>query len=106
MLLESLPPQAKEHFENKIAVFIHWWQCHDVDVGESYQQGIPDEQPFELENAPGGQRRPSWRRIAKVLLRYDYWCKGLSFSQHKSDAYERYLKVMKSRRARWGIFAS
>lgn len=105
LLLESLPPKTREHFENKIAVFIHWWQIHGGDFGEDYSRGIPDEMPRELENAPGGQRRPSWRRICKVLLRYDYWCKGLSFSQHKSEAYERYLKVMKNRRRQWGIFA-
>ena len=46
---------------------------------------------------------PSWRRVCKALLRNDYWCKGLSFSQHKSAAYEKYLKVMKTRRRAWGM---
>ena len=27
----------------------------------------------------------SWRRICKVLLKNDYWCKGLSFSQTKKE---------------------
>ena len=47
---------------------------------------------------------PSWRRICKALLRNDYWCKGLSFSQTKSNAYAAYIKVMKNRRRRWGIW--
>lgn len=96
LLLESLPPKTREHFENKIAVFIHWWQQR------GYPQGIPD----EMDSAAEARRDvPSWRRICKALLRYDYWCKGLSFSQHKSQSYEKYLKVMKNRRAKWGIWA-
>jgi predicted phosphoadenosine phosphosulfate sulfurtransferase len=95
LLLESLPPKTQEHFKNKIAVFIHWWQ-----VNSGYDT-IPDEADPKDE----AQRKvPSWRRICKALLRYDYWCKGLSFSQHKSQAYERYRKVMEKRRQQWGIF--
>lgn len=93
MLLEGLPPKTREHFENKIIVFIRWW----VDRG--YSNGIPDEAPPDGE----AQRRvPSWRRICKALLRNDYWCKGLSFSQHKSQAYERYRRIMENRRRKWG----
>lgn len=94
LLLESLPPRTKEHFSNKIATFIHWWQ------ERGYPNGIPDEADPKQE---AKKEVPSWRRIAKMLLRNDYWAKGLSFSQHKSEAYERYLKIMKKRRERWGI---
>jgi predicted phosphoadenosine phosphosulfate sulfurtransferase len=45
----------------------------------------------------------NWKRICKVLLRNDYWCRGLSFGMHKSGAYEKYRKIMKKRRAQWGI---
>ena len=41
---------------------------------------------------------PSYRRICKTLLRNDYWCKGLGFSQHKSKAYQKYLDLMKRRK--------
>lgn len=95
LLLESMPKRTAEHFKNKIAVFLRWWQ----DRG--YPKGIPDEMDAKIEAA---RKVPSWRRICKALLRYDYWCKGLSFSQHKSNAYEKYLKVMKRRRRKWGIF--
>ena len=36
-----------------------------------------------------------WSRVCKSLLRNDYWCKGLSFSQQKSTAYEAYRERMK-----------
>ncbi len=95
MLLASQPPQTREHFENKIAVFLHWWAVR------GYPNGIPDEAAPEDEAA---KRAPSWRRICKALLRNDYWCKGLSFTQQKSAAYESYRKVMKNRRKQWRIF--
>ena len=93
MLLESLPPKTKDHFENKIATFIHWWKLKGYN-------SIPDEADPKAE---AEKETPSWRRICKALLRNDYWCKGLSFSMHKSESYERYQKIMKKRRASWGI---
>lgn len=95
LLLESMPPQTKDHYEDKIAVFLHWWQAH------GYPDGIPDEADIHLEAA---KKVPSWKRICKALLRNDYWCKGLSFTQTKSEAYEKYKKVMKRRRQAWGLF--
>jgi predicted phosphoadenosine phosphosulfate sulfurtransferase len=96
-LLESMPPSMREHYCNKIAVFLHWWR------ERGYPDGIPDEMPHRLEAGTDGERVPSWRRICKALLRNDYWCKGLSFSQTKSDAYERYKRIMRKRRAAWGL---
>lgn len=90
MLLNSMPERTAEHYKNKIAVFLKWYS------DRSYAQGIPDDGPFD-------KSAPSWKRICKALLRNDYWCKGLSFSQHKSAAYEKYLKLMKRRRAKWGV---
>jgi predicted phosphoadenosine phosphosulfate sulfurtransferase len=77
-------------------VFLRWW----ADKG--YPYGIPDEADPKDEAA---RDVPSWRRICKMLLRNDYWAKGLSFTQTKSEAYERYLKIMKRRRTEWGILA-
>ncbi|MDI6872608.1 MAG: DUF3440 domain-containing protein [Bacillota bacterium] len=93
LLLESLPPQTKEHFERKIAVFLHWWAEHGYAT-------IPDEADPKEEAA---KKAPSWRRICKALLRNDYWCKGLSFSQTSSTAYEKYKAIMKRRMQRWGV---
>lgn len=90
-LLSSMPPQNKEHFENKIAVFLKWY------AERGYPRGIPDEGSIT------DKKTPSWTRIVKALLRNDYWCKGLSFTQHKTGAYEKYNKMMKQRRQQWGI---
>ena len=95
MLLESQPPQTRQHFENKISVFLHWW------IMRGYPNGIPDEADPAEEAA---KRVPSWRRVCKTILRNDYWCKGLSFTQQKSTAYEAYQKVMKNRRRKWKVF--
>ena len=94
LLLESLPPKTKEHYSNKIAVFIHW------HMERGYPDGIPDEMDPKLE---ASKSVPSWRRICKVLLRNDFFCKNLSFSITKSQSYERYKKLMEKRRSTWGI---
>jgi predicted phosphoadenosine phosphosulfate sulfurtransferase len=94
LLLASMPERTREHFENKIAVFLHWWE------ERGYPRGIPDEAPAKQE---ANKEVPTWRRVCKALLRNDYWCKGLSFSQTKSEAYQKYLKVMKRRRQKWGM---
>jgi predicted phosphoadenosine phosphosulfate sulfurtransferase len=91
LLLETLPPAAREHYENKIAVFLKWY----TDRG--YPRGIPDEGPVNTKDAP------SWTRIAKMLLRNDWWAKGLSFTQTKSESYERYKKIMAKRRQLWAM---
>lgn len=93
MLMESMPPVTKDHYEDKIAVFLHWWH-------ERGYRDIPDEGEIHDEAA---KTVPSWKRICKALLRNDYWCKGLSFSQTKSTAYEKYKKIMKKRKQSWGI---
>lgn len=92
MFLNSLPPKTKEHYENKILLFRRWW------IERGYSPDIPDEAEYDLE-----QKRdvPSWRRVCKSLLRNDYWCKGLGFSQHKSDAYLKYLDLMRRRKQKW-----
>lgn len=95
LLLESMPPMAREHYRDKIGVFLRWWEQR------GYESGIPDEAPNDEEAA---KAVPTWRRICKTLLRNDYWCKGLSFSQHKSGAYENYRKLMKKRRRQWKVF--
>jgi hypothetical protein len=53
---------------------------------------IPEEAPPELEAKCWA---PSWRRMCKVLLRNDYWCKGLGQTQPKSEAYVKYKQIMK-----------
>lgn len=92
LLVASMPAKTKEHYQNKILLFRKWW------MERGYPEGIPDEGCPRLE---AEKKIPSWRRICKSLLRNDYWCKGLSFTQHKSDAYQKYLELMKRRKAKW-----
>lgn len=94
MLLDTLPPLAKEHYSNKITIFLRWWELR------GYPNGIPDEAD---PNDEAKKQVPSWRRICKALLRNDYWCKGLSFSQTKSESYEKYRKIMRNRKRQWGV---
>ena len=89
LLVESMPPKTKEHYKNKIWKFIKWWQTR------GYPDGIPSEIDYKLEV---NKLAPSWRRVCKSLLRNDFWCKGLGYSQTKSEAYERYIKFMKEKR--------
>lgn len=91
-LLNSMPSATKNHYENKISVFLKWWDAR------GFQSGIPDDGDVSDKN------KPCWRRICKTLLRNDYWCKGLSFSQTNSAAYKKYQALMTRRRAEWGIF--
>lgn len=94
LLVKSMPPKTQEHYENKITMFRKWWQ----DRG--YPEGIPDEADYHIEAA---RKAPSWRRVCKSLLRNDYWCKGLSFTQHRSEAYQKYLDLMRRRKAVWQL---
>lgn len=89
MFLNSIPDITKEHYLNKIYTFIKWWE------ERGYETGIPDEAPYLLESK---KLAPSWRRICKSLLRNDFWCKGLGFTQHKTDAYKKYLDLKKRQR--------
>ncbi len=89
LLLESLPQTTREHYQEKFRVFIGWWKKR------GYADEIPDEAPQVLES---GRIAPSWRRMCKVLLRNDYWCKGLAFTQPKSEAYGKYLTIRNAKR--------
>lgn len=74
-LLGTMPPYQAEHYREKINKFLSWWSTEGVEA-------IPDTADLKLESA---RKAPSWRRICKVLLKNDYWCKGLSFAQTKRD---------------------
>lgn len=94
LLVNSMPPKSQEHYRNKIMLFEKWW------MERGYPNGIPDEAAYEMEAA---RKAPSWRRVCKSLLRNDYWGKGMGFSQHKSEAYTKYLALMKKRKEKWGV---
>lgn len=83
LLLKSLPKKTREHFIGKFKGFIQGWR------GRGYSE-IPDEAPKVLEDKHWA---PSWRRMCKVILRNDHWCKGLGLTQPKSAAYARYMEI-------------
>lgn len=74
-LLSTMPPYLAEHYQAKIDKFLAWWEKEGVKV-------IPDYDDPKME---AKKKVPSWRRICKVLLKNDYWCKGLSFAQTKRE---------------------
>jgi len=74
-LLDTMPPYLKEHYQKKIDKFLEYWKKENFET-------IPDISDAKMEAA---KKIPSWRRIVKVLLKNDYWCKGLSFSATKRE---------------------
>lgn len=89
LLLASMPDVTREHYVERFQGFIRGWRGRGYDV-------IPDEAPKILEDKMWA---PSWRRMCKVLLRNDWWCKGLGLTQPRSDAYGVYLDVKHARKA-------
>lgn len=87
-LLQTMPPKTSEHYKNKIFKYIQWYMDRGFDV-------IPDCGEWKKEQTG---EIPSWRQIAKTLLRNDYWCRNLGFQITKSSAYEKYLKLMQKKR--------
>jgi predicted phosphoadenosine phosphosulfate sulfurtransferase len=96
LLLSSLPEKTARHFRAKIDVHRKWW------MDRSYPNGIPDAADPKLE---AKREAPSWRRVCKSLLRNDYWCKGLGFTQHRTGSFDKYLRMMEKRRQKqeWKI---
>lgn len=84
-LLDTMPPYLRDHYLVKIDKFIVWWKKKGIDV-------IPNLADPRLESA---KKAPSWRRICKVLLKNDYWCEGLSFSQTKRDMERQQQLILK-----------
>lgn len=89
LLLQTMPKKTRAHYEKRFKRFICSWHRRGYSI-------IPDEAPHELESKCWA---PSWRRMCKVLLRNDYWCKGLGMTQPKSDAYMKYKEIKKARKA-------
>lgn len=93
-LLDSLPEFERQHYEDKILVFLRWY------AERGFLSGIPDEADPKEE---ASRKVPSWRRICKVILKNDRMCRGLGFSQHVSGTYDKYRKLMQKRRKTWQI---
>jgi len=88
LLLQTMPKKTRDHYTIRFKKFIVGWRRRGY-------QDIPDEAPPELEAKCWS---PSWRRMCKVLLRNDWWCKGLGMAQPKSDAWEQFRARRHARR--------
>jgi predicted phosphoadenosine phosphosulfate sulfurtransferase len=85
LLLQTMPKKTRDHYIYRFKKFIYGWKQRGYS-------SIQDEVPHELEAKCWA---PSWRRMCKVLLRNDYWCKGLGQVQPKSDAYQKFKEMKK-----------
>lgn len=88
LLLQTMPPQVRAHYIVRFKKFIAGWKQR------GYPE-IPEEAPRELE---ANHWAPSWRRMCKVLLRNDYWCKGLGQAQPKSEAWGKFKELRKAKK--------
>lgn len=88
LLLSTMPKKTSDHYRERFVKFIKGWQDRGYLV-------IPDEAPEDLESKCWV---PSWRRMCKVMLRNDYWCKGLGQTQPLSDAYQKFKEIKNKRR--------
>lgn len=86
-LLKSLPEKMQIHYKERFKKFIVGWKKRGYDK-------IPDEAPHDLEVKCWA---PSWKRMARCILRNDYYCKGLGQTQPKSDAYIKYKEIKHKR---------
>lgn len=89
LLLRTMPKKTRDHYLARFQKFIAGWHHRGYTT-------IPDESPHELEVKCWA---PSWRRMCKVILRNDYWCKGLGQSQPLSDAYQTFKELRTKRRS-------
>ena len=87
-LLKSLPKPMQKHYKQRFEKFIAGW----LQRGYKF---IPDEAPHELEVKCWA---PSWKRMARCILRNDYYCKGLGQTQPLSEAYEKYKAIKYKRK--------
>ena len=91
-LLRTMPTRTSEHYRTKISIYLHWYENKGIS-------SIPDEQPHDM----GTKDIPSWRRICKVILKHDYWCRMLSFSPTKMHAYQKPpMRVEKKKEIKYG----
>ncbi len=88
LLLSTMPKKTSDHYRERFIKFIKGWQDRGYLI-------IPDEAPEDLESKCWV---PSWRRLCKVMLRNDYWCKGLGQTQPFSEAYGKFKDIKNKRK--------
>lgn len=93
-LLDTMPPDTAEHYRVKVGRFLHWYDTRGYPDGD-----IPDE---GLEKTA-----PSWQRVCRALLKYDYWCKEFAMAPPASQAsYKKYRQAKQAQRSMWDKLGS
>lgn len=89
LLLSSLPKKTRDNYIHRFKKFIVGWKKRGYD-------SIPDEALSQLE---AKSWVPSWRRMARCILRNDYYCKGLGQTQPLSEAYQKFKEIKSKKKA-------
>lgn len=109
LILRTMPPYLREHYLRRINVFLRWWRKEMYgDIEHVYTNEYAENERIDKEGIyvvdiydekKGDTKKlfPSWRRIAKVLIKGDYLCKNLTFQANKRE-YEK-LEALKEK---WG----
>lgn len=109
LILRTMPPFLREHYLRRINVFLRWWRKETYkDIPHVYSNEYAPNESFDKEGVyvtsiydqiEGDSRKahPSWRRIAKVLIKGDFFCENLTFQANQME-YEK-LQGLKEK---WG----
>lgn len=101
LILRTMPPYLREHYLRRINVFLRWWRkemygdiphvyANDYAKNESFDaEGIYVVNIYDAIEGDTQKKYPSWRRIAKVLIKGDYFCKNLTFQANQQE-YEKF----------------
>jgi len=109
LILRTMPPYLRDHYLRRINVFLRWWRKYLYkDIPHVYAQKYQDNEKFDQDglyivdiydeherDTAAKDKKPSWRRIAKVLVKGDYLCKNLKFCANQQE-YEK-LEALKKR---------
>lgn len=110
-LLATLPKEASNHYKSKFIKFIKYWnkvgcpiedeeiafleEHHKesiINTGKTGNRGKKDKTLIRFTKIPdsiveldGKKDYLTWKRMAMVIIKNDYWCKSLSFSITKKQ---------------------
>ncbi len=89
VLLDALPVPLRAHYWRRIRVFIEWFEKYNgwADLQEESDPAL------EAKKLGG-----SWRMVAHVLLKNDFFCTGLSFSINLGE-YDQYMELVRKHEA-------
>lgn len=104
LILRTMPPFLRDHYLRRVNVFLRWWRKEIFqDIPHVYSIKYEDNEKLDSDGlyivdihdehkSDTAKKCPSWRRIAKVLIKGDYLCKNLSFCANQQE-YEKLEKL-------------